>query len=477
MRKATAALFGLALATAQPHAQEAPAPQMHLSVQQGHALGAHALNSGNPRLALRIASALLQADRKNHAAWHLQAAAHAKNGQPGEGRKSAARAFRFAPDGAAKYQMAQLASRLAFQSGSPTLSQYWLRRTAVYAPDDKAETLIATDYKTLRRINPWSFRLSGGVKPSNNVNGGSDAATQEIDGLSSHLNRLGPRAVALSGVTGTLDAGISRRLRQNETSLTSLSGRLYIQRVALSSNAKAKAAELAGQTGTTVPRNSEFGSTYGEITLSHAFAAGPKNKGGSARISVTSATSWYGGERNYDLAKVTAARSWALSPQMRFTLDGSAEHRLNPRYASLDADVFGLGASLSRKLANGDNLNVTLGLRDTQAESDSSTTKSATLRVGYTFGQKVGPVKVSTGLILGAADYPIYIFNNGTDWVPIPGGRQDHSAYADLNLFFEDYDYAGFAPMLRLRAGKKFSNHSRFESSEFSVSLGIETKF
>ncbi|UWQ38597.1 hypothetical protein K3552_06210 [Leisingera aquaemixtae] len=478
MRKAAAAaLLGLGLCSAQPQAQEAGRQQAHLSLQQGHVLAAHALKSGNHKLALRVSEALLQADRKNHLAWHLQAAAYAQAGQPDKGRKSAARAFRFAPDDATKYQMAQLASRLAFQGGSPVLSQYWLRRTAVYAPDRKTEELIAKDYQALRRISPWSFRLSGGLKPSNNVNNGSDAATQEIDGLSSHENRFGPRAVALSGLIGTLDSGITRRLRQSGTSLTTLSGRLYVQRVALSSGAKAEAADLAASTGTTAPRNSEFGSTYGEITLSHAFTAGPADKGGSARADLTAATSWYGGHRNYNLAKLSAARSWALSPRSRLTLNGSAEHRLDPRFASLAADVFGLGASLSRKLENGDSLTFTLGLRDTRANSVNSNGQTATVHVGYAFGQLVGPARISTGLILGAADYPDHIFYDGSDWQPIPGGRQDRSVYADLNLFFEDYDYAGFAPMLRVRAGKRSSNHSRFDSSEFSVSLGIESKF
>lgn len=477
MRKAAAALFGLGLATAQPYAQEIQQPQIHLSVQQGQILAAHALNSGNPQLALRVSGALLQADRKNHAAWQLQAAAYAQSGKPGQGQKSAARAFRFAPDDGTKYQMAQLASRLAYQGGSPTLSQYWLRRTAVYAPDEKAKKLIAKDYETLRRINPWSFRLSGGVKPSNNVNGGSDAATQEIDGLSSHQNTFGPRAIALSGLASSLDSGISRRLRQSATSLTTLSGRLYVQRVALSSSAKAKAADLAAQTGTTAPRNSEFGSTYGEVTLSHVFSAGPPERGGSARVAVTGATSWYGGERNYNLAKLSVSRSWILSPQNRVSIDGSAEHRINPRLLSLKADVFGFGASLSRKLQNGDSLSITLGLRDTQAESSNSNGRSATFRIGYAFDQQVGPAKINTGLILGSADYPFHTFHNGTAWQPIPGGRQDQSIYADLNVFFEDYDYAGFAPMLRVRAGKRSSNHSRFENSEFSISLGIELKF
>lgn len=481
MYKAAAAVLALALATVQPLAQEtAPdpiQPETRLSLAQGQALAAHALRAGNPDLALKLSRSLLEADRTNHVAWQLRAAAYANTGRLNLGRRSAARAFRHAPDDASRYQMAQMASRLAYQEGNPTLSQYWLRRTAIYAPDARAEQLIARDYKTLRQLNPWSFRLTGGVKPSNNVNNGSDAATLQVDGLGSHANHLGPRAIALSGTIATLDSAVSRRLAQNARSRTTLSARLFVQRVALSSDAKAKAQEAAALAHTTVPRNSDFGSTYGELTLAHSFRTGAEDSGGSGRIALTAATSWYGGTRNYNLAKLSASRGWRLSPQMRLTLSGSAEHRIDPSRRSLAANVFGLGASLSRTLGNGDRLNVSLGLRDTQADLRFSANQTATLRIGYAFDERIGPARVSTGLILGAADYPDQLIYTGSDWQLIPGGRQDTSAYADLNLFFEDYDYAGFAPNLRLRAGKRFSNVSKYDSSEFSVSLGIQSKF
>ena len=44
-------------------------------------------------------------------------------------------------------------------------------------------------------------------------------------------------------------------------------------------------------------------------------------------------------------------------------------------------------------------------------------------------------------------------------------------------MLFDQLDYAGFAPMLRLRAGRKSSNDSRYDIRELSVSLGIESKF
>ena len=40
-----------------------------------------------------------------------------------------------------------------------------------------------------------------------------------------------------------------------------------------------------------------------------------------------------------------------------------------------------------------------------------------------------------------------------------------------------EYDVAGFAPVLRLRSGRKDSNISRFDIRETSISIGIESKF
>lgn len=372
--------------------------------------------------------------------------------------------------------MAQLASRLAFQGGSPTLSQYWLRRTAIYAPDDKAEKLIAKDYETLRRINPWAFRLSGGVKPSSNVNNGSDTSISIIDGVPETGSLLNPRSIALSGLVSTIDTSLGRRLRQSSTSETRLSGRLHLQRVALSPSAKSEAAAIvAARPGLPMPRNSDFASTYAELSLSHAFATGAPGSGGSARLALTAATSWYGGEKSYDLIKSSASRSWQLSQSNRISIFGSAEDRLNPRSAGYDANVYSLGASFSRTLFGGNVLNFTLGLRDNRSKFVNTTYKTATFRIGYDFEKPFGPAKVSSGLILGQSEYSAFL--NPIEGALLPKGRQDQSLYADLNLFFEDYDYAGFAPMMRVRAGKRMSNLSLYAGTEFSVSLGIESKF
>ncbi|NRB20709.1 MAG: hypothetical protein HRU33_25045 [Rhodobacteraceae bacterium] len=449
--------------------------EQHLTLDQGRALAMHALKTGKPQLTLQLSEALLQADPKDPLAHLLQAAAHAKLSDAIAARKSAARAYRFSTIDSDKFQAAQMASRLALASGSPTLSQVWLRRTAIHAPDEKSKELIAKDYQTLRRINPWAFRIRTELKPSNNVNNGSDTTLEIIDGTPSLGSRFGPRSVALSGLIGTLDLAVSRRLRQSQRSLTTLSGRLYIQRVALSSSAKDLAAALAAAAGTTVPKNSEFGSTYAEFSLSHAFAVGPTQKRGSASVALTTATSWYGERKNYNMAKFTGSRSWKLSPYTGLVIDGMVEERFAARSTSYSATVLGLVASLSHRLDNGDKLKLTLGLRDTDSGHVNSSYSTASVRLGYDFGKSLGPARFNAGLILGYSDYPVYLA--GFPVTSLANGRQDKSIYADVNMFFERYDYAGFAPVLRLRAGRKSSNHSRFETREFSLSLGIESKF
>jgi hypothetical protein len=471
-RRLAAALLLVGMLPALPSAQ--PKPEYHLSLDQGRLLAAQALGNGKPELTLDLTKALLRADRQDSLAWYLRAAAQARLNAAGAGRRSAARAYRFAPDSAGKFRAAQLAARLSVTEERHTLAQIWLRRTAIHAPDETSEERIAQDYKVLRRLNPWAFQLRGELRPSNNVNNGADSTLEVIDGVPT-LGRFGPRAVALDGVVGVVDASLSRRLHQTATSRTTLSARAYVQRVALSSGAKAEAALLAQQSGTTVPRNSEFGSTYGELALSHGFAVGPADKKGTAAVGVALGSAWYGGDKSYDLMRLNGRRSWQLSAQNTLIVDVSGEQRFDPRSPAQDGQVYGLGLRLNRRLVNGDQLDVSLALRDTRAGHVNATSQTATLRLGYKFADAIGPARISTGLILGRTDYDQYIAGFPARY--LPDGREDTSIYADLNIFFEDYDYAGFAPTLRLRAGKRDSNHSRFQSREVSVSLGIQSKF
>lgn len=261
---------------------------------------------------------------------------------------------------------------------------------------------------------------------------------------------------------GSLDLYTSYRLRADADSATTIGGRLYVQRVALSNAAQALAP---------LARNSDFASTFAELSLRHAFAVG---ESGSAALDLAAGESWWGGRRSFSYARITGERSWRLGGGAVLVAHALVEDRFRAQYSVNDARVLGVGAELSQPLHNGDRLTWTLALRDTDAQHANGTSSTASLRIGYAIARPLGPVRLSGGLVLGYSDYPVF---RSAGFIPVPGGRQDRSVYGDLNLFLPEMDYAGFAPMLRLRAGRKTSNDSRYSMREVSVSMSVESKF
>ncbi|SDD13958.1 hypothetical protein [Ruegeria marina] len=441
-----------------------PETVQRLTLDQAFEITLRALRDDRPALALQMSEGLLSADQHNPLLHYLQASAYARLQQPDAARRSAARAYRFAEGQPDKFRAAQMAARNALDAGQPTRAQYWLRLTALHSPDDNSDRLIARDYGILRRINPWSFRIRTEVRPSDNVNNGADSARQIIDG-EPVIGSLSPSAQALSGTIGIIDLTSAYRFHRSDTAETSVAGRIFVQRVALSSEAKAAAPGL---------NNSDLANTYGEIGLKHGFKTGA----GISVIQAVWGTSWAAGERSYNLARLEASYSRAMG-KGRVTLGALLETRFSARFATQEADILGLNALFTHPLDNGDRITLSLAWRNTDAVSPNGTFRAASARVNYDFGKSLGPARISAGLTVGQTDYPTYILFlpsiNG--FGPVQDGREETSVYGDLNLTFDQYDIAGFAPVLRLRSGRKQSNISRFDIRETSISLGIESKF
>lgn len=460
-------LSALALAAALLLAPAGPAPateEIALSLDQARGLAVHAIRNGNPGLAVQLARGLLAADPDDPLAHYVIAAAHARADRPGPGRKSAARAYRGAQSDAERFLAAQMAARMAYAEDRLSLAQLWLRRAAIHAPDAGAEEVVARDYTVLRRLNPWSFRIQADLRPSSNVNKGADTALQIIDGVPV-TGVLSGAARALPGLIGALDLSAGYRFRRSAQSASSVAGRLYIQRVALSSAAQAQAPRA---------RNSDFASTFAELSLRHGFLVGPEGAGGSASVDLTAGEAWYGGRRSFSFARLTGERRWQLAGGGALDLHALYEDRFRALVAVNDAQVLGLGARWRQPLANGDRLSLSLALRESRAAHPNGSYWSASMRAAYDLGRPVGPMHLRAGLVLGYSDYPVF---RSAGFLTVPGGRQDKSVYGDLSMIFHDFDYAGFAPTLRLRAGRKFSNDSRYSMRELSLSLGFESEF
>lgn len=431
-----------------------------LSLDQARVLARHALKAGDFELAREIGMVLVAADETDAYAYGILAAAHSRMNDPNLARAAARLSYRHSNTSAEKFSAARTAASVATVQNRPTRSQAWLRIAATHTDTPKQDKLLAREYARARAANPLSFKINLSVAPSDNVNNGTDNVLEVINGIPTQgVFRGGTRA--LSGTAATFDARLRYRLKATQTSQTTATARLYTRRVDLSSSAEASAPTVS---------NGDFASTYAEGGIEHRFALGAQ--GNSLTLGGALGASWAGGDRSYDFVRTTAQRGLRLSKKTHLTLNGGAERRFSVQTATRDADVLTLGASMAHTLDRGDRIRVGLTLQDVSGDYINADYQTASLRASYTFGKQVGPARITTGLTLGYTDYDDYTLVR-----PVEGGREDQSLYGDVSLFFPDLDFAGFAPTVNLRSGRRTSNVNRFEISETTISIGIQSKF
>lgn len=430
-----------------------------LTAEQVRRLAAAALQAEDYATAIQIARGLLQADPEDPIAYFILSKAHGALGDATLSRKAARYAYRYSDAPEDRFLAGQMAAKSAVDEERYSLAQLWLRRSAIHAEHPNQQDVVARDYQALRRLNPWSMRLNIALRPSSNVNNGSEDALQIIEGVPV-TGFLSGAAQALSGLIFTADLSARYRLRSSETSATHAGVRIYTRHVALSDSAQNQAPGL---------RNSDLSQQFFETSLQHAQKAKNGTVGGTFAIG----QSWYGNNPTYRFARASLRRVWETDERGHVGLTGTIEDRNSVTGQRYDATAYSLTVFAGRTLGNGDALRLTLGLRDTDAWFINDRSQAASFRAAYSFAEAMGPVKVDLAVTLGYADYDEY----RSGFIVVPGGRQDRSIYADVNLMFEDWDYAGFSPSLRIRAGKTSSNDSRFSTRELSVGLGIESKF
>lgn len=442
----------------------APNPQdtdsQTFTMQEARVLARQALYAGRFDLARDVAMVLVQADPEDAYAYGVLAAAHSRLNDPNLARAAARLSYKYSETPAEKFGAARTAASIAFQQKRPTISQGWLRLAATHADTHRQDKALASDYARVRRANPFRFNINLSVARSGNVNNGTDNVLEVINGIPT-LGQFNGSSRALSGMVGTLDVALRYRLAQGQKSRTTATGRLYTRQVDLSEEAEQMAPDVT---------NSDFGSTYAEAGLEHLRALG--KPGNTVTVGGAVGASWSGGERSYDFAKLSLNRGLKLSKSSRLSLQGVAERRFSTRDNIRDQDVLTLGATFSHKLDRGDRFSLGLTVQDIDGDFVNAEYQTASLRANYTFGKQWGPMQVSTGVTFGYTDYDDYRLVR-----TVQGGRQDESLYGDVSLFFADYDFAGFAPTIKFRTGRRSSNVNRFEIDETTITLGIQSKF
>jgi hypothetical protein len=431
-----------------------------LTLAQARALAADSVQR-DPGLAAQLARGVLKGQPEDGVSHYILATAYSRLNQPDDGRKSARKAFRYGQTNEQKFEAAQLAARMSFQGDRPTLAQLWLRRAANHAPNEQAEAVVASDYKRLRQINPWSFRLNGGFTPTDNLNNGTENDYLVVDGVADGGVIVGGQQ-PLSGIEAHINAQVNYRLRASKTSATTWNAQLYVKRVRLSDEARAIAPTRA---------NSDFAYTYFDTGLRHAFAIG--EAGTTASVSGSIGQTWSTGNSYTRFFRVKGDVTYKLSGSTSLTLDTSFDRQNRLSNSALDTTTLGFGAQIRHKRTNGDIAGLGIYIRDTSSDTPNRDNDYVAIRASYALGKPVGPVSISAGVTFSQRNYDQFLVG----FPAVNVNRKDDGLSADMTFVFNDVSYAGFVPSLTVRARSTQSNVNLFETKGLSVSMGIRSKF
>ena len=439
---------------------------MQLPIPEARALATQAALGGDPETARRIAASLLQADPNDRAALVILAAVEPQLGRPTQGRLAGARAYAVSTTDAEKYEAARLTALAAANEGRFTLAQWWLRRALTVAPTPADAAQTTADARGVRDLNPWSTNVELSFTPSGNVNGGADSRFNVIDGIP-FVGILSADAQALSGWTGTLSLSTRYRIAASERSQTVLTARAYGRGVMLSSEAK----DFLTSAGSDASA-ADFSTASLDFGVRHDHAL----RTGFYGLGLNLGKAWSAGEFDYSYARLTADRRFPVSDVSTLSFSASLEQRWDENDRQ-DQWRYNLQGTLSRNLTNGDQLSATVGFGAVNSDFVNDTARSQTAQVGYTFGRPLGPVGFQAQVQLSAGlqlqDFDAY----RVAFISVPGGRQDQRLFGSVDLFFPDFSYAGFAPVISLSAGRTVSNVSRFEHDDASIGFTFRSTF
>lgn len=430
-------------------------------IDQARSIMLRAAQTGEPELAAEVANAILAQRPDDREALLVLAATAPQLGDAPAGRVAGARAWRLSENAIQRYEAARLTALAAANAEQFTRATLWLRLALIDAPNEAERDRTIADGRIVARRNPWSTQLSFSLVPSNNVNGGAEEEESTAPG--NPTGTLSADAVALSGWRGSLGLTTQYRLQESPTSRTTVALQTSLARVRLTED-------------TEVP-DEAFDINAGTISLRHDRVLDNGTISGTLSRGVVS-------YRDLDLDTETTEEEsydiWRLSLDRRVPLSDVTVLGLSYTRELLSYEVVGigeinrniLGTSLSYRLQSGDQITGSFGFTDSVGDSVNYTSREKTIRLRYAWSDPIGPISLSLGAGVKRADYPDYRI-----FLPVTGGRQDETIFAEANIGFPDASFAGFTPRLRLDVSKVDSNVSRFDRDNSSIGFTITSQF
>ncbi|MBN2629065.1 MAG: DUF560 domain-containing protein [Rhodobacteraceae bacterium] len=412
------------------------------------------LRQGQPARALAFAEALLTQFPQDATALMLKSRAQRDMARYPQAVHTARLSWRHAQTDQDRFGAALAAAQGLASDDKRLLAQLWLRRAMDVAPTPEARHIAITDFIYVRSRTRLSVDLDLSVRPSSNVNNGSESDTLWFLGQPFTLSG---DARALSGVKANLGARFRWRLAESETEKTDLRFEVQQQIVALSEEAKAQAPAAKG---------SDYALSGVETGLDRYWRPSAR---GEAIASLTLGRNWYGGDPMSAYGRVDLAYRHRLTDTLHLSGSLGLERQDRQDDDLRSATVRSISFSAAEQLANKDKLILSVAANDTQSASSDIDHTELFARLGWDRAAPVGQARLSMGISAGVRDYDQSSYSSD--------GRQDKTLGADLSLAFDQMDYRGFIPILSFEARKTRSNVSLYDSTTRGIALSIRSKF
>ena len=451
--------FLLPLALALALAAPAQAETVDLTLDQARMVAQNAHEAGDYALANALARRLLEANPNDPQALLLLAATEPLLGNPAAGRKAGRKAWGAAAEfPQLRYEIARYTAYAATLENRPQLAQFWLRRASDTARSDEQYNQTIADYRQVKAQTPLRWGIDFSISPTSNLTGSGKGGTLEIDGQlrPGWTNTSLP---PLSGVHADAQVKLGYALPAKARSQTTLGFQAYGSVNTLSPKSRKLAPGVQG---------ADFNQYLTEVSLGHDFLFPGTQHPVHSMLSL--GQSWSGGA--------------ALGPNLRLDLSTPILSRADGQIviqSSTERQWQDKGPVDTQKLAllgqykdsTGGTWGAGLSLRDVQSAARYQQYQEVSGNLSYALPQPIGPVSLSAHLSAAIRDYPAYMLS----FAQVTNGRQDNRFGLSLDMTFQDISLLGYAPRISLSGTQTNSNVSWFDTRQFGIAVGFESKF
>ncbi|WP_420860864.1 surface lipoprotein assembly modifier [Algirhabdus cladophorae] len=432
--------------------------QSGFSLPEARAIAQQLLVSGQPRIAIGMARALLDADPKDVQALILLSRAHKALGQSERSAQYGRRAYNAANAKNARFVAAMSVAEARATQGRLTASQVWLRRAEQNAPNDQVRNRVVRDFRFVRHNNPWRVDLRFDLRPSDNVNNGTTSKGMTFTLFGQDFFFETPvSALPLSGTEISYGTTLSYRPKGLENRPLAFTLDFDGREIRLSSEARDLNPDA---------KNSDF--TFHQLSFGAKYdLVNTPTSSVSAGLSI--GRNWYASEHLSEIFRANISGGTAINSTQIIGGGLDYDRRERQDAAERSSTTWTLRGYHSTNFENAGRLTFNLSTAKANAISADYAYRSATFGARYALDKAVLGAKMDFSISYTAKNFDRPLYSSDP--------RKDITTRVGTSLFFENASYLGFAPVVSFSASRTDSNVARFDTEEIGISIGMRSTF